>query len=92
MLTNGDWENIKQIIKREIGMTHISYLTWIDPLSISHEEDQKVVLSVPHYASDNSFAIQYINTHYVNDIKAAISEYLGESVDIELTSVRTRKA
>ena len=85
MFSNDDWEKVKQIIKIETGMTHISYLTWIDPLSIKYVRDHKVELAVPNYAPDNSFAIQYINSHYADYIKHAVSNYLGEDVEIELS-------
>ena len=85
VFTNGDWNKVKEIVKEKACMNHISYLTWIDPLTIKHTESHKVVLSVPHYAPDNAFAMQYINNHYGDYIKAAISEYLGESVEIELS-------
>lgn len=88
IITGEDWEKIKLIIKKDACMTHISYMTWIDPLLLRQTDDNTVIISVPQ---DNTFAIQYINARYADYIKAAISEYVGEQVGVELCQEKCNK-
>ncbi len=80
VFTNEDWETIKSNIKIMAGMTDISYLTWINPMTVKAIKDSTVVFDVP---MDNSMAIQYIERTYADYIKVALSEYLGETVNVE---------
>ncbi len=74
-----NWDNIKNTIKHEAGVTDISYTTWIEPLTVYGFEDNTVKILIP---SDNSFALTYIVNHYMDFFKVAISEFLESMVDI----------
>jgi chromosomal replication initiator protein len=74
-----NWESIKDKIKKESGITNISYNTWINPLSVYGIENNTVKILIP---SDNSFALTYIVKHYLDFFKVAISECLDQMVDV----------
>ncbi len=74
-----NWDNIKNTIKNEAGITDISFKTWIEPLTVYGFEDNNVKILIP---SDNSFALTYIVNHYVDFFKVAISEFLETMIDV----------
>ena len=88
VFTNEDWEKIKPNIKIMAGMTDISYLTWINPMTVKAIKDSTVVFDVP---MDNSMAIQYIKRTYADYIKVALSEYHGETVTVEFEEAVSEK-
>ena len=73
------WNEIKSTIREESGITDISYRTWIDPLELHQFKDNNVYVLIP---SDNSIALSYISSHYMNFFKVTISDLLGIPVEV----------
>jgi chromosomal replication initiator protein len=79
LLLKENWDSIKRGIKNDLGMTDISYNTWIDPLTILGIDDNTVTIVIH---SDNDFTKTYIVKHYENFFQFAISEFLGNNVEV----------
>ena len=73
------WQNIKEHIRDNYGLSNISYKTWIEDLEIAYIEDNLVVIRIP---SDNQFKLTYISKNYSDFFRVTISELLGEEYDI----------
>ena len=73
------WQNIKEHIRDNYGLSNISYKTWIEDLEIAYIEDNLVVIRIP---SDNQFKLTYISKNYSDFFRVTISELLGEEFDI----------
>lgn len=78
-ILNDSWDHIKDAVREESGITDISYHTWIEPLTFYEYSGGVVFILIP---SDNSIAHNYITTHYQNFFKVAISELIGEAIDV----------
>ncbi len=75
-----NWENLKNMVRDESGITDISYTTWVSPLTFYEFKDNTVFI---HIHSDNNIALSYIDNHYKNFFKVTISEFLNEEVEIK---------
>jgi chromosomal replication initiator protein len=73
------WDTIKTKIKNDLGMTTISYNTWIEPLTISGIEDN-VVTIVIH--SENDMTRTYIGKNYGDIISFYIADFLGDNIEV----------
>ena len=73
------WQNIKEHIRDNYGLSNISYKTWIEDLEIARINDHLVVIRIP---SDNQFKLTYISKNYIDFFKVTISELLGEEYDV----------
>ena len=73
------WQNIKEHIRDNYGLSNISYKTWIEDLEIASIEDNVVVIRIP---SDNQFKLTYISKNYIDFFRVTISELLGEEYDV----------
>ncbi len=74
-----NWELIKSRIRNDLGMTDISYNTWIDPLTV-HGIDGNVVTVVIH--SENDFTKTYLVKNYEKFFTFYIAEFLGDNVEV----------
>ena len=73
------WQNIKEHIRDNYGLSNISYKTWIEDLEIARINDHLVVIRIP---SDNQFKLTYISKNYIDFFRVTISELLGEEYDV----------
>ncbi len=65
------WEEIKQVVRREYGLTEISYQTWIEPLEFYSVDDDIISILIP---SDKSHALNYITNKYREFFQVSIVE------------------
>ncbi len=75
-----NWDRIKESVRREHDLTRISYETWIEPLKIYGIKDNNITILVP---SDQAKSLSYISNKYYLPFKVAVSEYFGETCDVE---------
>ncbi len=75
-----NWESIKTKIRNDLGMTDISYNTWIDPLTVYGVEDDTVTVVIH---SDNDFTKTYILKNYDKFFTFYISEFLGYNINVD---------
>lgn len=74
-----NWEEIKDIVKREYDLSDISYKTWIIPLKFHNLQDNIVTILIP---SDQSHALNYISNKYKNYFQVTISEYTNQNYEV----------
>lgn len=74
-----NWDSIKSSMRSGLGLTDISYNTWVKPLTI-HGIDGKTVTIVIH--SDNDMTKTYIVKNYGSFFSFYISEFLEEDVEV----------
>ena len=75
-----NWEKIKENIKKEYEINPVSYKTWILPLKFYDVIDNIVYILIP---SENSQALNYLNTKYLNIFRVTISEMFNGSYEIK---------
>ena len=73
------WDEIKEYIKQEYGLSDISYNTWIKPLKIQNKDDKAIII-IPF---DQSHSKKYISSKYYLPIKVAITELTGIDYEVE---------
>ena len=73
------WQNIKEHIRDNYGLSNISYKTWIEDLEIASIKDHLVIIKIP---SENNFKLTYISKNYSDFFRVTISELLGEEYDV----------
>ena len=73
------FEDIKQHIREDCGLTDISYHTWIEPLTFLTFKDGTVFILIP---TDNHIQLSYLENHYMDFFKVAISEHLQENTGV----------
>ena len=56
-----NWAGIKETIKREYGLTDISYKTWVEPLEFYNARNDVVSIIIP---AEQSHMINYISSKY----------------------------
>ena len=56
------WDQIKEKIADEYGLSDVSYSTWIEPLKIGPVTEDSVTILIP---SDQSHALNYISSKYI---------------------------
>ena len=73
------WEQIKEKIADEYGLSDVSYTTWIEPLKIGPVTDDTVTILIP---SDQSHALNYISSKYKYFFQVTISEMFDNKFEI----------
>ena len=68
------WEKIKEHIKKNYGITEISYDTWIAPLKCTAYKD-RISVEIP---SNSSIDVAYIKNKYRRAIKNSVFEVTGK--------------
>ncbi|WP_049946178.1 chromosomal replication initiator protein DnaA [Butyrivibrio sp. WCD2001] len=68
------WDEIKETIRRECGLSQIVYGTWIEPLIFERYESETAYILISH---NNRMAIDYINKRFNAFFVVAISELIG---------------
>ncbi|MDD3368166.1 MAG: chromosomal replication initiator protein DnaA [Lachnospiraceae bacterium] len=74
-----EWENIKQTVRKEYGLSDISYNTWVAPLKYYNDENNIVTILIP---SDQGHALNYISNKYKSFFQVTISEKMEHTYDI----------
>lgn len=75
-----NWNEIKEIVRREYNLSGISFSTWVEPLQIHKIEDDIVYIVIP---SDQAQALSYISSKYKSFFQVTISEKYDHIYDIE---------
>lgn len=74
-----NWELIKQTIKKEYGLSNVSYNTWVSDLNFYSSENDIITIIIP---SDQAHALNYITNKYKSFFKVTISEMMEHEYDI----------
>ncbi|WP_408069734.1 chromosomal replication initiator protein DnaA [Butyrivibrio sp. JL13D10] len=75
-----NFDNLKEEIRVELGMTTISFDTWIKPLYFYKYENGSVIVLIPF---DDTNALNYIERKYQKFFKVTLSEFLDENIEVE---------
>ena len=73
------WDQIKEKIADEYGLSDVSYTTWIKPLKIGPVTEDTVTILIP---SDQSHALNYISSKYKDFFQVTISEMFDQKYEI----------
>ncbi|MCR4595191.1 MAG: chromosomal replication initiator protein DnaA [Lachnospiraceae bacterium] len=73
------WDQIKEKIADEYGLSDVSYSTWIEPLKIGPVTEDSVTILIP---SDQSHALNYISSKYKDFFQVTISEMFDRKYEI----------
>lgn len=73
------WDEIKETLRKEYGLSGISFATWIEPLNFYDVKDNIVTILIP---SDQAHALNYINSKYRSFFQVTISEMMDHTYDI----------
>ena len=77
-----NWEDIKDKVRTDARIMDVAYKTWIAPLNVYGFNDNTVTIVI---SDDNTFALDYITSHYLIFFKVAISEFLDNmEVDVSI--------
>ena len=85
------FDEIKEAIYQEYGITSVSYKTWILPLSFMGMDGDTANIGVPNGIAQ---ALSYINKNYLDFFRVMVSEYVGSQTEIRfvLQSANPEKA
>lgn len=83
------WDEIKESVRVEHGLSPISYNTWIKPLNIFKVEDNKIIIMIP---IDKAQSVGYISSKYTLPFKVAISEILKEDKEYDIEFILEKDA
>ena len=73
------WEEILLLIKEELGLSNISYTTWLTPLSILDYENDTAIIG----GNLSSYNVEYLKKKYLLPMKVAIAEITGIHCEIQ---------
>lgn len=76
------WQDILQDVKKEYGITDVSFRTWIEPLTIYKVENDTIYILLKN--ESDQFGINYIKKRYETPIKVTIAERTGKEFQIKL--------
>ena len=76
-----DWENLKDSLKEEFGITDAAFKTFIKPLKIKKISDENVFIIIP-FDQENSIGIDYYNKKYMEMLRVAIEEHTGREYEV----------
>ncbi|MBQ7942621.1 MAG: chromosomal replication initiator protein DnaA [Lachnospiraceae bacterium] len=74
-----NWDEIKEIVRREYDLTDVSYNTWIKPLKFFTVENDIVTILIP---SEQSHALNYISNKYKSFFQVTITEVMNHPYDV----------
>ena len=74
------WDEIKETVRKEHGLSEILYNTWVKPLQVYKVEKDTIIILIP---SDQAHFLNYINERYYLPIKVAIAETFNKEYEIE---------
>ena len=73
------FDDIKETIRKNCGLTDISFQTWIEPLTFHAYKDDTVFILIP---SENTVAQTYLEKNFIDFFRVAISEQIDVHVDV----------
>ncbi len=79
-LIRSHWEEIKQHVREEYGLSDVSYKTWIENLQVYRVENHVVTIMIP---SDQKYSLTYIDSKYRNYFRITITEMMQDDYDVE---------
>lgn len=74
-----NWEEIKDIVRREYNLSAISFSTWVEPLEFHNIEQDVVNIIIP---SNQAHALNYISSKYKSFFQVTISEMFDHTYDV----------
>ncbi|MBE5872937.1 MAG: chromosomal replication initiator protein DnaA [Lachnospiraceae bacterium] len=74
-----NWEEIKEIIRKEYSLSNISFNTWVKPLEFYSIENDTVNIVIP---SDQGHTLNYISSKYKTFFQVTISEMFDHEYDV----------
>ena len=74
-----NWEEIKDIVRREYNLSAISFSTWVEPLELHNIEQDVVNIIIP---SNQAHALNYISSKYKSFFQVTISEMFNHTYDV----------
>lgn len=74
-----NWEEIKDIVRREYNLSAISFSTWVEPLEFHNVEQDVVNIIIP---SNQAHALNYISSKYKSFFQVTISEMYDHTYDV----------
>lgn len=74
-----NWDQIKELVRKEYNITLVAYNTWIEPLKFYNLEDHLVTITV---AADNNQILDYIIRKYKDIFRVTISEFMNDEYDV----------
>lgn len=74
------WDDIKQTVCKEHGLTDMSYNTWLKPLQIFSVKKDLIVILIP---SDQAQFLKYIKDKFYLPIKVSIAETFHKEYEID---------
>ncbi|WP_026526244.1 chromosomal replication initiator protein DnaA [Butyrivibrio sp. VCD2006] len=75
-----NFDSLKEELRVELGMTAISFDTWIKPLSFFKYDNGTVIILIPF---DDTNFLNYIERKYQKFFTVTLSEFLNENVEVE---------
>ena len=77
------WPEILDFLKQELGVTEVSFKTWILPLKVESYEDDVLTLVFP--GETKMTGLRYINKKYYPLLKVAIEETMNQEIELAIT-------
>ncbi len=74
------WDEIKQTVYKEHGLTEMSFNTWLKPLQLFDVKKDLVIILIPH---DQTQFLKYIKEKYYLPIKVAIAETFQKEYEVQ---------
>ena len=74
------WDEIKQTVRKEHGLTEMSYTTWLKPLQLFDVKKDLIIILIP---SDQAQFLKYIKEKYYLPINVAIAATFQKEYEIE---------
>ena len=76
------WDDILDYIKKEYGITDVSYRTWLQPLKVHSVTDKAIIISVDD-SKVGPASVNFIKRKYGDYIYTAVAELLNKDYEIE---------
>ena len=80
-IVKDNWESILECLKNDFGISGVSFKTWLSPLKVYEETDNKVTFLIDD-VEISSYNSNFIKNKYGIFIKQAIEEITGKSCEI----------
>jgi len=74
------WSDVKESIRREYGLSKISFETWVKPLEFYTIINNEVNIIIP---SDQAHALNYISSRYKSFFQVTITEMFNHYYDVK---------
>lgn len=82
-LIKDKWDEVKDFLRKEYGLSEIAYKTWILPLTVDSFKNNTIYVLVPNEQN----VIEHIKKKYSLYLKVSIAEVMDKEFDIEFIEV-----